>query len=169
MFFNKYKKRVREEFKKQHEHNIQIFLNKEKDYLDKISILNDKIDKLKHGSMADLMRESLGITVDFSAASKDKCMPVYYLDGLSEEERKHFITEMETIYTSDKFHIVLNYMINLFATNAIYKEDKEQMKNGQIAVAAFRTLINRFDDMHREFLSYKKTDEEFDPLGILPE
>ncbi len=59
-------------------------------------------------------------------------------------------------------------MINVFATNAIFKEDKEQMKNGQIAVIAFRTFLKKFDDMHKEFLSLTKVEEAFDPLEVMP-
>lgn len=123
----------------------------------------------KSSSMADLMRESLGMQIDFSAASNDKCLPPHYLEGLSEDERENFVVAMETIYSDEKFQKVLKYMINLFATNAIYKYDKEEMRAGQIAVIAFRTLVRELDKMHSEFLGYKKVDEPFDEHAIMPE
>lgn len=119
--------------------------------------------------MAALMREALGMQIDFSAASTDKCLPPHFLQELSEAERKNFIISMETIYADDKFQKVVRYMINLFATNAIYKYDKDEMRAGQIAVVAFRTFLKEFSDMHKEFLGYKQKEDEFDPLAIMPE
>lgn len=126
-------------------------------------------DSSNHSRMAELMRESLGLQVDFAAASMDKCLPPHYLEGLEEAERKNFITDMETIYSDEKFQKVVKYLINLFATNAIYKEDPKQRDNGQVAVIAFRTLLKEFDKMHIEFANYKKSDEDdFDPLAVMP-
>lgn len=120
-------------------------------------------------NMAALMRESLGLAVDFSAASQDKCLPSHFLEGLEEDERKNFITDMESVWSNERFQHVVRYMINLFATNAVYKADPDQMKNGQIAVVAFRTFLKEFDKMHIEFEGYKKVDEEFDDQAILAE
>lgn len=119
-------------------------------------------------SMADLMRESLGMVVDFSEADKKTCLPPHYLDTLTTEERKNFVADMETIYTNDKFQSVVKYMINLFAFNITFKADKEQMKNNQMAVIGFRTLLREFDKMHSEFLEQKKnSDTEFDEQDLL--
>ncbi len=108
--------------------------------------------------------------VDFSAADKDKCQPIYFLEGLTEDERKVFISDMETIYSNDRFQKVVRYMLNLFAMKSVYADGTDQQKNGQIAVIAFRTFLKKFDDMHLEFLSYKKNDDEdFDEHGVLPE
>lgn len=126
-------------------------------------------EKLKTTSMADLMREALGMQIDFAAASTDKCLPPHFLQELTDAERKNFITSMETIYVDEKFQKVVRYMINLFATNAIYKYDKDEMRAGQIAVVAFRTFLKEFSDMHKEFLGYREQEDNFDPLAIMPE
>lgn len=161
MWWNKkYKDRILELEKenKRLEQSVTIF-----------SCKNDELSQKLKGSMADLMRDSLGMQIDFSAASTDKCLPPHFLEDLSEDERKNFIIDMETIRSNDRFQKVIRYMINLFATNAIYKYDEEQRKNGQIAVVAFRTFLKQFDDMHRDFISYKKVEDDFDPLATLPE
>lgn len=159
-FIDKYKKRIAEM-----EQNNRMLANR-------ISLLNrqllEKNNIPKDNLMAALMRESLGLSIDFSAAN-DKCLPLHFLDGMQDAERHNFVNHMETIYNDDKFQKVVKYMINLFATNAIYKYDREEMKNGQIAVVAFRTFLNQLEKMHLEFTSYKSKDEEFDEQGILPE
>lgn len=121
------------------------------------------------GSMADLMRKSLGLAIDFSAASADNCMPKHFLAGLDEDAKKNFVIHMETIHSDQRFQAIMRYMINLFATNAIYKADPEQMKNGRVAAVAFRTLLDEFDRMHAQFLEYQKVDDRFDPLEVLAE
>jgi len=131
-------------------------------------IENNKVST-KDEMMAALMRESLGMAIDFSAASTDKCLPPHFLKEMEEDERKNFVIDMETIYKNDNFKKVVFYMINLFATNAIYKYEEEQRKNGQIAVIAFRTLLKEFEEMHNEFIGYKQKDEGFDPLATMPE
>lgn len=123
----------------------------------------------QRGTMADLMRESLGFPIDFSEADKDTCMPPHFLAGLDEDERKAFIGDMESIYSNDKFQKVVRYMINVFGMTALYKESEQDRKNGQIAILAFRSFMKRFEEMHREFLQSKKNpDEEFDDQEILP-
>lgn len=160
-FIEKYKKRIGEM-----EQNNRTLANK-------ISLLNrellEKNNIPREQLMAALMRESLGMQIDFSAASNDRCLPPYFLDDLTAEQRKNFIIHMETIYNDERYQKVVRYMINVFATNAIYKYDEEKRKNGQIAVVAFRTLLSELEKMHKEFLSYKAVDEEFDDQEILPE
>lgn len=162
MLFSKYKKRIA--FL---ESQNSALLDYNRTLRDRELFYQNKINSMP--SMAELMRESLGLSVDFASASNDECLPPHFLEGLSEEERKNFIVDMETVYSNDRFQTVVRYMINLFATNAIYKADKDEMKNGQIAVVALRTLLKKFNDMHKEFLSYKKSDEGFDDQEILPE
>lgn len=159
MWFNqKYKNRISEM-----EQTNRILTNK---IIEQNRIINSQDKK---GSMADLMRESLGLQVDFSAASTDTCLPPYYLEGLDEDERKNFIIDMESIHENERYQKVVRYLINLFAMNAIYRSDEQERKNGQVAVVAFRTLLKEFDKMHKEFLGYKKVDEDFDPLATMPE
>lgn len=119
-------------------------------------------------SMADLMRESLGILVDFSSVD-DNGLPPHYLKGLNEDEHRNFIIDAERVYENKSYQAVARYMVNLFGTAAIYKEDKDQMKYGQVAVVAFNNLRKQFEDMHKEFLLLNQKKEEFDPLAVLPE
>lgn len=160
MFNKKYKKRIidLEIENRRLEQSCTIFACK-----------NDELSERLKGSMADLMRESLSMQIDFSSAS-DKGLPPHYLDDLSEDDRKNFIIDMETVYSNERFQKVVNYMINLFGMNCVYREDKEQMKNNQMAVIGFRTLLKQFDTIHTEFLSYRKSENDvFDPLSTLPE
>lgn len=120
------------------------------------------------GSFADLMRESLGMTIDFSEADTKTCLPAHFLEGLTSDERKNFVSDMETIYANEKFQSVVKYMINLFALNMVFKADEEERKRNQAAVIAFRTLLREFDKMHVEFLESKRNaDEDVDPQELL--
>lgn len=151
------------------------FKTKESNYQESIkslvqarTSLKSLVKELKSKEFHDLMIESLGLPIDFSVVN-DKCLPLHFLSDLEGMERRNFVNHMETIYNDEKFQKVVKYMINLFATNAVYKRNEKEMKYGQIAVVAFRTLLKEFDKMHSEFLSYKKGDEEFDDQAILPE
>lgn len=172
-FTEKYKKRISEleklleETKDKGRDNVALFISRDVALKGKIQDLEYRLENIP---MADLMRESLGMSIDFAAASKDKCLPPSYLDDLDLEERKSFITDMESVYSNDRFKKIVNYFINLFATNAIYKFDEEQRNNNRAAVFGFRTFLQEFDKIHKEFLEYKKDpDEDFDPLETLPD
>lgn len=165
MFWNrKLKDRIRE---------LESYSNSlEKGYeekLDRVKELQLKLRESKNQpSMAELMKESLGMTIDFSLADNKTCLPPHYLDGLDSEARKNFIADMETVYSNEKYQAVVRYLINLFALNAVFKDDKEKMKNNQMAVVAIRTLSQEFDKIHLEFLEQKKDpDTLFDEQELL--
>lgn len=119
-------------------------------------------------SMADLMRESLGIYIDFSTADENG-KPPHYLSGLNEDERRQFIIDAKSVFDNKAYQEVVKYMINVFAFHTQYHEDKDQMKNGQVATVAFAAFRKQFDDMDKEFLLLNEKKEEFDPLDPLPE
>ncbi len=127
-------------------------------------------ERQKAYTFEGMMSEALGMEIDFSSADKDKCLPPHYLEGLTDEERKNFIFDMELIYSNEKFQKVVKYMINVFSLGMVYKKEERDRQNCQAAVVGFRTFLNKFDDIHREFLESKKNpdDEEFDDQEILP-
>lgn len=137
----------------------------------RISELNREIINIKNNNnLSDLMRESIGMQIDFSSASADKCQPVHFLEGLSEIERKDFISSMESIHNDDKFQKVVRFMINIFAMNMVYRQEETERIRNQGAVVAFRTFLKELDKMHTEFVDYKKKEsDDFDPLATLPE
>lgn len=164
MFNKKYKKRILEHEKDQ---KLLRELLRIKDQ--RAASLEKRLVDLgtEDQRFAALMRESLGLQIDFFASVKG--LPPYFLDGLDEDDRKNFIIDMESIYSNERFQLVLRYLINVFAMNAIYKADKQQRDNGQIAVIAFEALTSQLTTMHKEFLSYKRNeDEDYDPLETLP-
>ncbi len=117
--------------------------------------------------MAALMRESLGIEIDFSDIGTDG-KPQHYLSGKNEDERRQFVIDAQSVFDNRAYQEVVKYMINIFGFHALYKEDKDQMKNGQVATVAFAAFRKQFDDMHKEFLLLNQKKEEFDPLDPLP-
>lgn len=165
MFNKKYKVRIAEL-----EEEAEFLRSELKSSDNELYDLKNRNNKIPQPSMADLMRESLGFSVDYASADKDTCLPPHYLNLLSEEERENFIIDMETIHSNERFQQVVRYFINWFAMNAMYKADEEQRNNGRIAMLGFRSFLKEFDKMHTEFLSYKKSeDNDFDPLATLPE
>lgn len=95
--------------------------------------------------------------------------PAHYLEGLSEEGRKYYVGSMESIYTDDKFQDVIKYCINLYGNKAIHVLPEEHMRDGRYAILGIKTILQEFENAHREFINNKKQNEEFDPLEILPE
>ncbi len=152
---------------------LRVKENAIENYLDEINCLNDEIDKLEVYSptVADLMKfctESLGIPfIDFANIDEDG-KPPHYLSGLTDAARKDFIARMESIYTDDKFQIVVSYVINLLGNHAIQKADDDKMRNGKIGIIGIRTLIGEFLQAHREYADSRKPVEGFDPLEVMP-
>ncbi len=168
--FFKEKKELRERVQKLIKENDRLYERLQNSNMNQNSLLDDlkRLNNYKP-TFESMIQEALGFPIDFSSASKDKCLPPHFLDNLPEEERKNFIIEMETIYKSERFQSVLKYMINLFAISSFYKDDDKARRNGQIAAVAFRTFIIQMEDMHREFTTYHQKEEEFDEQAILPE
>ena len=128
----------------------------------------ENLHKDDERQMAALMRQSLGIEIDFSDIGPDG-KPPHYLSGLSEDEHRQFIIDAQSVYDNKAYQTVVKYMINIFGFHTLYKEEKDQMKNGQVATVAFGAFRKQFDDMHKEFLLLNQKKEEFDPLDPLPE
>lgn len=109
------------------------------------------------------------LSMDFSNVN-DEGKPPHYLAGLSDKERKNFIANMESIYSSEQFKTVINYVINLIANYSFQKEpDESKIRNGRYAVIGIRTLMSEFERVHSEFLDSKKKVDDFDPLSIMPD
>jgi len=121
-------------------------------------------------SLADLMRDSLGLPmVDFSNVDENG-MPPSYLDGLTDTERKNYVADLELIYNNKKFHEVVSYIINLFGNNSLRKATDENGRNGKIAIVAIDTLMRKFKEAHDEHVANRKiAGDDFDPLAVLPE
>lgn len=121
-------------------------------------------------SLADLMRDSLGLPmVEFDNVDQEG-MPPSYLDGLTDTERKNYVADLELIYNNKKFYQVVSYIINLFGNNSLRKATDENGKNGKIAIVAIDTLMRKFKEAHDEHIANRRSaGDEFDPLAILPE
>ncbi len=113
--------------------------------------------------------DTLGIPFMSFYDVDDDGKPPHYLAGLSDAERKDFIAKMESIYTDDKFQIVVAYVINVIGNFAMQKAEDDQMKNGKIGIIGIRTLMSEFIEAHQEHVDSKKPVEGFDPLAMMPE
>ncbi len=123
----------------------------------------------KEPSMNELMRESIGLPyIDFSNVDEEG-MPPHYLSGLSDEGRKAYVADLESIYSNEKFQEVCSYIINVVGNHAIQKASEDKMRNGRIGIIGIRTLLTEFSNAHSEYLSSRSKPEEFDPLGAMPE
>jgi len=109
------------------------------------------------------------LPMDFSNVN-DEGKPPHYLAGLTDKARKNFISNMESIYSSEQFKTVINYVINVIANHSFQKEpDESKMRNGRYGVVAIRMLMAEFERVHSEFLDSRKKVDDFDPLSIMPD
>lgn len=118
---------------------------------------------------ADLMRDILGLPMlDFANVDKEG-YPVHYLEGMSNEERKHYVAEMAIIYQNPKFITVTNYLINLFGNHAVRKPHPEEKNLGVYSMNGIKMMQNEF---HKAFLEHSERNtpqDKFDPLATLPD
>ncbi len=109
------------------------------------------------------------IDLDFSNVD-DSAKPPHFLKEMTEDARKNFIADMETIFTDERFQIVVSYVINMLANHSFQVEpDENKMRNGRYAVIGIRTLMKELENMHNEFQDLKKKPDDFDPLETIPE
>lgn len=95
--------------------------------------------------------------------------PPHYLDGLTDEGRKHYLGNMESIYSDDRFHDVIKYCINLYGNKGMQVMPEEHMRDCRYAILGIKSVLEEFENAHTEFMNSKKQEEEFDPLAPLPE
>lgn len=125
--------------------------------------------KTPHDAFTRYCLEPLGIKSLSFADVDDDGYPPHYLAGLSEQERKHYVADLESIYTNEKFQKVVSYVINVIGNHAIQKAEEGQMRNGRIGIIGIRTLMGEFLQAHQEYVDSRKPEEKFDPLETLPQ
>lgn len=119
-------------------------------------------------SMADLMRDSLGLPmINFANTDKDG-YPPHYLEGLKPDERAVFVAELNNIYQKPEFHAVLEYWINAFGNHSIRK-GKDEVDPGRYSINGVAMIRKSLESAHQEILDAQKPDEKFDIHAVLPE
>lgn len=121
-------------------------------------------------TVEDLVCQSLGLPtgIDFSNVDNEG-MPPHYFKGLSDEQRKLWIGDLETIYANDKFQTVVKYVINMIGNHGIQKAPDDKMRNSKIAIIGIRTLLTELKTAHEEFSATTPGEGGFDPLATMPE
>lgn len=109
-------------------------------------------------TMADLMRDSLGLPmIDFINVDKDG-EPPHYLHGLDEDKRAIFIGELSNIYRKPEFKAVINYWTNLFGNYAVRNADKDPQP-GRYGINGVACIRKSFESAHKEFVAMNSPEE----------
>lgn len=137
-----------------------------KKYLDENAKLKAEI--ARRPTMADLMRDSLGLPMLTLDNIDADARPPHYLEGLTDEERKNYVAHLESIYADEKFQTVYAYSMNLIGNHMVHTVPDEQLGNGRVGIVSLKMLMKEFENAHDEFISSKKPAEEFDPMEIIP-
>lgn len=162
---------------------LELFFKKEiaiidatlKSYQDAIaqkdSIIIDLSKQIKPQlSFEDMMREAINIPINFYDVDEDGNPQPHYLNSLSEEARKVYVANLETIYTDEKFQNVVSYVISLIGNTSMQTVPEENMRNGRYAIIGIRMLMNEFKKAHNEHIANSKVEsEEFDKNSVIPE
>lgn len=132
--------------------------------------LQSRLDKAPKATLADLMRDCLGFPMLTMANVDEEAKPPHYLAGLSEAERKDWISHLEYIFTDAKFQAVYNYTLNLIGNHMVHVVPDELIGNGRLGIVGLKTLLKEFENAHDEFVEVKKANGgNFDPLATMPE
>ena len=139
----------------------------EKDFNVRVAELEKKAKE--RPSMADLMRDSIGLPmIDFSNVN-EYGRPPSYMSGLGEVERKNYIASLVAIYRDPKFQAVYNYVNNVLGNHTVQVFDDDKMKTGRYAIIGVKAFMKEFEKAISEHTTGVKSDEEWDPLAPIPE
>ncbi len=125
-------------------------------------------------TMADLMRENLGlVTLDFSNAQEDGT-PVHFLDLLSKDKRMQYINELHQIFQLEVWEVMCKNHIDTQGNFSFRKADGEiQNLAGRMSVNGISLLRNEVKKGHEEYVErsnpankdYEKDDDEQFEVG----
>lgn len=139
-----------------------------KKYKNTIKELEHTIKELKSRSPTEQeLMAYFGIPIIDFYDVDDEAKPPHYLADLSDEARKNFIADMESMYVNEKFQNVVAYIINVLGNHSFQKASEENMKNGRYAAIGVRTLMAEFIKAHNEFTESKKIPDEFDEHEVI--
>ena len=128
--------------------------------------LKKEIEELKKKpevSLADLMRDNLGLAVlDFNTVKEDG-IPPHFLDTDKKDLRELYINQLAQIYQLEVFHAMCKNHIDTQGNYSFRNADGDlQMLAGRMSVNGIR-LIQK--DVEKGFIEYqegRKPPEEFD-------
>lgn len=119
-------------------------------------------------TMADLMRDILGLPmVDFANVDSEG-YPKHPADGMSKDERLAFMGELNRVYTNDAFKLLMEYWINMFGNHSVRNADKDAQP-ARFSINGIAMLRKELETAHHEVVEASKEDEKFDTLAPLPE
>ncbi len=122
----------------------------------------DLVSKIRDPNYADLMRDNLKL-IKLSFNGKNAS----YLEGLSEDERKLRITQINEIYKNESFEIMIENLINVQANFTINEAVNDaQIYAGRFNINGMALIKNEVERCHGLFEDMNKI-EDFDPLEIL--
>lgn len=115
-------------------------------------------------TMADLMRDSVGLPmIDFVNVDSDG-EPQHYLHGLDKDQRAVFIGELSNIYRKPEFQAVLNYWVNMFGNYAV-RNAKGDSQPGRYGINGIASIRKSLESANKEFMELNSPDEDDEEEG----
>lgn len=154
------------------ESNTQIFRSVEKLNASILDLKNsiENSGKTIEPDMASLLRTTVGLPpLKFHEEIDDEGSPPHYLANLEPSKRTAKVNKYEALYHNTELNELLDYMQNLFGNTAIRSTDKDNVRNGAIAIVAIDYIKRELLDRHNEYLDATTRDEPFDKFSLSDE
>jgi hypothetical protein len=123
----------------------------------------DLLKRIRDPNYADLMRDNLkSLNLRFENAQIPD-----YLDGLSEDERRVKIVQVNELYKNEMFTEIIDYLINKQANFVL----REAVNDAQIYAGRFNIngmiLVKKEVERCHVLFEEINSKEDFNPLGII--
>ena len=121
----------------------------------------------KKPSMADLMRDSIGLPmVDFINTDTEG-YPTHFMAHMKPEERKVAVSKLHNIYKDELFMSVLDYWINMFGNHSIRKGSADITDSGRFGINGIAMIRKELEKASTEFTADMKPEEEYDEHEVI--
>lgn len=118
-------------------------------------------------SMADLMREVLGITSLNIGVTETDGYPKHFLDTYTPAERDMLTAQLHQIQSLDVWKAMTKYHIDKQGNFIVKHADGDtQMLSGRMVIAGIRLIEDEVLAGHNEYLDRSKPPDEFDKFSV---
>ena len=129
-----------------------------------------RLSQLQKPSLADLMRDSLGLPMIDFVNVDESGLPKHPFKNLSDIERRSYVFSLDQVYTNRNYHEVMDYCINLLGNKAVLAQSEEARHTaglGIVALKMFREIFKDAHDMAEEFKKNKDGLSDDEALEII--
>ena len=132
------------------------------DDVDALSARVAQLEKQPKPTMADLMRDNLGLPMlDYSNVDA-LGVPVHYLDRLTREERAMKVASLSNLHQNDTLQELFAHMKNVFGNHSVRNALNDAEKySGMFSLNGVKMIENELETAHAEFMTNNKANKEY--------